>query len=137
MKSLLIVVSSLLCTCISALADEGQSRFQWTNGYEWGGQTLVAPRAVFCSTVPIVKFQKAAPKTAHVLYGSLPVGDKKLGTKLGLAFVRAPGQAARAYLDANNDRAVTGGRGQRPQSECCGMARLLAPIKSARCPNMW
>ena len=113
MRWLFIAAGSLLCTCASSVsADESASQFQWTNGYEWGGQTLVAPRAVFCSTVPTVKLQSAAPPKARVLYAAIPAGDKKSEAKLGLAVVRVPGRAARIYLDANNDRIVTESEGR-------------------------
>ncbi|HVF10037.1 MAG TPA: hypothetical protein VNA16_04500 [Abditibacteriaceae bacterium] len=113
MKRLFLAASSILCICLtSALADESPGQFQWTNGSEWGGQTLVAPRAVFCSTVPTVKLQTAAPPKARVLYGAIPAGDKKSAVKLGLALVRVPGQPTRVYLDANNDRIVTEAEGR-------------------------
>jgi hypothetical protein len=142
-KRVLLIASLFLCIGPALVrADDGEdrgseSRFRRVTAYGWGGQPLVAPRSVFCSVVPTVKLQKAAPAKARVLYGSVPVGDKKAGAKLNLAVVRAPGKAARVYLDANHDGVVTEQEGQdlKPNAvawgPCRGKPAALARINFA------
>lgn len=86
------------------------ARFEFAAADNWGGQPLLAPRAVTCTTQANVTLGPLPGlKNAHVYYGAIPLGQKQT---MALALVRSTDGQVRVYLDANRDGTITAQEGQ-------------------------